>query len=88
MDVTKLLASVPILKTLNNASNEAKAATVSSSAKSTSAPVSDSIDVSAALGADNSLSSADAEALAQDVGSYFANNDDAIGADANKLSQL
>ncbi|MEC7702537.1 MAG: hypothetical protein VX740_02200 [Pseudomonadota bacterium] len=89
MDVTKLLATVPILKTLNNGQSAEKSSPASPSSKPSASVVSDSVDVSAALGAENSLSAGDAETLAQDVGAYLAENSEAsIGADANKLSQL
>lgn len=85
MDVTKVLASVPILKTVVGGSNAQKNASPTASQTS---DVSDNIDISSTALSGETLTADQASDAAQEVGAYLAENDEAIGADANKLSQL
>ena len=87
MDVTKILAGVPIQKTnLENANAQKSASTTGTKPSSTA--IQDSVDISSAAISGETLSANDAEGAAKEVGAYFTNNDDSIGADTNKLAQL
>jgi hypothetical protein len=87
MDVTKILAGVPIQKTnLENANAQKSASTTGT--KPSSSAIQDSVDISSAAISGETLSANDAEGAAKEVGAYFTNNDDSIGADTNKLAQL
>lgn len=87
MDVTKLLASVPVVKTSTGATESQRSSNPSSNATETRS-VTDAVDISSAAISGETISAEQAESLAQNVGSFFAENDEAIGADANRLAQL
>lgn len=87
MDVTKVLASVPILKTVVGGPNAQKNASPSGTVNKDNS-VQDSVDISSASLSAETLTADQASEVASEVGTYFAENDEAIGADANKLAQL
>ena len=87
MNITKILASVPILKTFIAAKAPAEPSGASVP-KNTSSAINDKVDISSAELSLQTISDPEAQIAAENVGSYFAENDEAIGSDTNKLAQL
>tara|TARA_R110002124_G_scaffold287365_1_gene474101 strand:- start:32914 stop:33177 length:264 start_codon:yes stop_codon:yes gene_type:complete len=87
MNITKILASIPIFKVFTGAKAPAESSGVNMP-KSSASPIKDKLDISSAALGVEVLSDAEAQGAAENLGRYFAENDDALGGDANKIAQL